>query len=189
VTSVRTGGLETSEGRISAEHVVVAAGAWSGMITGLPVRPVKGQRLLVRHPGRVLGMTAFGDHCYLVPKAGGHVLIGATEEPGAGFDTRVTLEAIGRLARSASALLPALGGTELIHAWAGLRPATPDRLPVLGRLPGFERVWVASGHHRNGVLLSALTAKLLAEAITAGASLPAACAPERLNARSARHAG
>jgi glycine oxidase len=189
VTSVRTGGVDTTEGRLSADHVVVAAGAWSGLLTGLPVRPVKGQRLLVRHAGRPLGMTAFGDHCYLVPKAGGHVLVGGTEEPGAGFDTRVTLDAVGRLSRAAGGLWPALGGAELVEAWAGLRPATPDRLPVLGRLPGFERVWVASGHYRNGILLSALTARLMAEAIVSGAALPAACAPERLHPRSARHVG
>ncbi len=183
VTAVRTGGVDTTEGRISAGQVVVAAGAWSGLLTPAPVRPVKGQRLLLRQPDRLLGITVFGDHCYLVPKAGGRVLAGATEEPEAGFDTRVTVEAVGRLARAACALVPALGGAELVEAWAGLRPATPDRLPVLGRLPGYEGVWLATGHHRNGILLSALTGRVVADAVLHGRALPAACAPERFGAR------
>jgi glycine oxidase len=185
VTAVRTGGVETSEGRIGAGQVVVAAGAWSGLLAPTPVRPVKGQRLLLRQPGRLQGLTIFGDQCYLVPKAGGHVLVGATEEPGAGFDLRVTAEAVGRLARAACALLPPLGGAELVETWAGLRPGTPDRLPILGRLPGSDGVWLATGHHRNGILLSALTGRLMAEAVLHGAPLPAACAPDRFRARQA----
>ncbi len=189
VTGVRSGGVDTTEGRIIAEHVVVAAGAWTGPLLGLPVRPIKGQRLLVRHPGRPVAMTTFGDHCYLVPKAGGHVLVGATEEPAAGFDTRVTLEAVGKLARNAAALLPALAGAELVESWAGLRPGTPDHLPILGPMPGFERVWLAAGHGRNGILLSAITARMIAETITAGATLPPGLSAERFRAKSSRSAG
>jgi glycine oxidase len=185
VTAVRTGGVDTTDGRMSAGQVVVAAGAWSGLLTGMPVRPVKGQRLLLRQPGRVLGMTTFGDQCYLVPKAGGMVLAGATEEPSAGFDARVTAEAVGKVARAACALLPPLADAELVEAWAGLRPSTPDRLPVLGRLPGFEGVWMATGHFRNGILLSALTGRVMAEAILHGAALPASCAPDRFRAKQA----
>lgn len=185
VTAVRTGGVDTTEGRLSAGQVVVAAGAWSGLLTGMPVRPIKGQRLLLRQPGRLMGLTVFGDQCYLIPKAGGRVLAGATEEPGAGFDTRVTTEAVGKLARAACALLPPLGAAELVESWAGLRPGTPDRLPLLGRLPGFDGVWLATGHHRNGILLSALTGRLMAEAILHGAALPATCAPDRFRAKQA----
>ncbi len=189
VTAVRTGGVDTTEGRLHADHVVIAAGAWSGPLTGMPVRPVKGQRLLVRHPGRLLAMTTFGDHGYLVPKPGGHILIGATEEPGAGYDTRVTLEAVGKLSRAAAALLPALAGAEMVESWSGLRPATPDRLPVLGQMPGFERVWLATGHYRNGILLAPVTARMIAEAVTAGATLPAGLAADRFHTRPARSAG
>lgn len=185
VTCVRTGGVDTTEGRISASHVVVAAGAWSGLLAPTPVRPVKGQRILLRQPGRLLGLTVFGDQCYLVPKAGGDVLVGATEEPAAGFDVRVTAEGVGRLARAAAALLPPLGGAELIETAAGLRPGTPDHLPILGRLPGSDRVWLATGHQRNGILLSALTGRLMAEAVLYDAALPAACAPDRFHARQA----
>ena len=185
VTAVRTGGVDTSEGRMTAGQVVVAAGAWTGLLTGSPVRPVKGQRLLLSQSGNGVGLTVFGDQCYLVPKAGGHVLVGATDEPGAGFDTRVTADAVGRLARAASALLPALGQAELVETWAGLRPATPDRLPLLGRLPGFEGVWLATGHYRNGILLAPLTGRLMAEAVLHGGALPGGCAPDRFRTKQA----
>lgn len=182
VSRVLDGAVETAGVRWEAGAVVVAAGAWSGLVCGVPVVPVKGQRLMLRHTGTPLPLTLWSDRCYLVPKAGGRVLVGATEEPEAGFDRRPTVAGVAGLAAAAAATLPALAGAELEEAWAGFRPAAPDRLPLLGRLPGHERTWLATGHHRNGILLAPLTGLLMAEAILEGAALPAACDPGRLKA-------
>ncbi len=182
VSRVLDGAVEAAGTRWEAGAVVVAAGAWSGLLCGVPVAPVKGQRLMLRHTGAPLPLTLWSDRCYLVPKAGGRVLVGATEEPEAGFDRRATVAGVAALAAAAAATLPALAAAELEEAWAGFRPAAPDRLPLLGRLPGHERTWLATGHHRNGILLAPLTGLLLAEAILEGAALPAACDPGRLQA-------
>ncbi len=181
VLSWSPGRVETAAGPVLCEHLVLAAGAWTSQLAGLPVFPVKGQRLMLRATGLRLPMTVWGD-CYLVPKSGGRVLAGATQEAQAGFDPRVTLGAVQRLAQSAAAVVPALVGAELIEAWAGFRPATPDELPVVGPLGEAHGVWVASGHFRNGILLAVLTGRLLAEAILEGGPLP----PELLPSRFAR---
>ncbi len=175
-------GLETSAGPLRCGTVVMAAGAWTGALTSLPVGPLKGQRLLLREAGAPMGCILWGDGAYLVPKPGGGVLVGATEEPEAGFDPRVTLGAVARLSRAAVGLVPALAGAELVETWAGFRPATPDRLPVLGPLPGRPDVWVASGHFRNGILLSALSGELVARGLVDRQPLPAALAPDRFAA-------
>lgn len=189
VRGVGTGGVDTTAGRISCQTVVVAGGAWSGALTGLPVGPLKGQRLLVREIRRSLGCILWGDGAYLVPKPGGGILIGATEEPDAGFDPRVTLGATQRLSAAAIALMPTLAASELVETWAGFRPTTPDHLPVLGPIPHLAGVWVASGHHRNGILLAPLTGELIARALTSGADLPASCAPGRFAACATNDAG
>ncbi len=173
------GRVDTSAGPLDCETVVLAAGAWSGALAGVPIVPLKGQRLLLRQARAALPLTFWGDGAYLVPKPGGGVLVGATEEPEAGFDPRVTLGATTTLSQAAIAQVPALAAAELVETWAGFRPATPDHLPLLGPLPGHPGVWVASGHHRNGILLSALTGELLAAALLEGQPLPAACAPGR----------
>lgn len=179
VTAIHDGAVDTDEGRVAADAVVVATGAWSGLLAGVPVRPVKGQRLMLRHPGWAPPLVVWSDGCYLVPKSGGRVLVGATEEAHAGFDRTVTAGAVAALATAAARAAPPLAAAELAEAWAGLRPCTPDHLPLLGRLPGTSRTWLATGHHRNGILLAPLTARLLGEAILCGAPIPAACAPER----------
>lgn len=197
VLGVASGHVWTSEGSVVAGTVVVAAGAWSaGLLAvhpagpgrgaaspgGVPaiVRPVKGQRVLLRLPGQPLGLTTWGEGCYLIPRAGGHLLVGATEEPAAGFDCRATAGAVARLLQAAIALVPALEAAEVVEPWAGLRPATPDLLPLIGPVPGLDGVWLATGHHRNGILLAPLTARAIADALLEGAPLPAACLPERL---------
>jgi glycine oxidase len=176
---VEPGRVQTPEGPVVAGAVVVATGAWSGPLVGAPGHPVKGQRLLLRLPGHPLRQTTWGDGCYLVPKAGGRVLVGATEEPAAGFDRRVTAAAVAHLLQRAVALVPALAAAELVEPWAGLRPASPDGLPLIGPWPGMESVWLATGHARNGILLAPLTATLVADALLEGAALPPACLPER----------
>ncbi|GAB2473083.1 glycine oxidase ThiO [Streptosporangium sandarakinum] len=192
VTLLRTraAALETSAGRVTgvrpatggtvgADRVVLATGAWSGgpggagapaAIEGLPpgilppVRPVKGQIMRLRSPEPILGRcvrgTVHGSHVYLVPRADGELVVGATQEE-MGFDTRVTAGGLWELLRDARELLPGVTELELSDAVAGLRPGTPDNLPVIGPA-GPPGLWLATGHHRNGVLLAPLTADLCA---------------------------
>lgn len=161
------GGVATSAGPVLAGAVVVCAGPWTGLLDlgpACPVGPVKGQLLRLRTLPRTPAMTVFGDAAYVVPKPDGRAIVGATTED-AGFDRRVTLAALTSLGAAARRLLPALGEAAFEAGWAGLRPATPDGLPVMGRLPGHERVFVASGHLRNGILLAPVTGRALSDLV------------------------
>ena len=167
---------------IAAEQVVVAAGAWTPRLAGLPdavrvpVRPVKGQILRLRDPAgpglvtRVLRM----DPGYLVPRGDGRYVLGATMEE-RGYDTTVTAGGVFELLRDASELVPGLSELVLEELEAGLRPGTPDNAPALGAgaLGGLH--W-AAGHHRNGILLAPITAEILLASLT-GAPPPDLAAP------------
>jgi glycine oxidase len=146
----------------------------------LPVRPVKGQMLLTKLPPGALPHMILHKDQYLVPRVDGHLLIGSTMEE-AGFDTGVTAEAVSLLRKRAAEMLPALADAPILGSWAGLRPATPDRMPYLGPVPGFDGLLVATGHFRNGILLGPLTGRLIAEAIHAASNH--ALEPFRLNRR------
>jgi glycine oxidase len=161
-------GVKTALGDLFAGTVVVAAGAWSAELLKplgitLGVKPIKGQMLLVQGPPDLVRTVVQGGDTYLVPRADGRVLIGSTIED-VGFDKTVTLQGAGGLASRGSALLPELGRFPLIASWAGLRPATPDRLPYLGRT-SMEGLLAATGHYRNGILLAPITAELVADLI------------------------
>jgi glycine oxidase len=167
VTAVLTGETRTPCGAL-----VVAGGAWSGEVAGwlgarLPVFPVRGQILALACLPPPVRHTIYTHTGYLVPKADGRVVVGATEDH-AGFDARPTASGMGRLLTMAPALVPALAEAPFESAWAGLRPATADRLPLLGPLPGWENVLLATGHYRNGILLAPITAERLAEYIVNG---------------------
>lgn len=143
------------------DRIVLATGAAAARLwPGLPVRPLKGEILRLRHrpgapppPRRVIRARVHGRPIYLVPRADG-IVVGATQYE-AGFDTAVTVAGVRDLIADAEAVLPALGEYELAEASAGSRPATPDNLPLIGRLS--ERVVVAAGHGRNGILGVPLT--------------------------------
>ena len=162
----RTTGVRTARTDFRAPVVVNCAGAWAGSVAPqtVPMRPVKGQmlsvvsndRMLLRHVVRAPGV-------YVVPRSDGRILIGATVEE-AGYDKRVDVNVIQRLHQAAANLVPQLGELRMHEAWAGLRPAAPDNLPVLGAtsLPGY---FVATGHFRNGILLAPITAQVLAQVI------------------------
>ncbi|SDY76546.1 glycine oxidase [Micromonospora pattaloongensis] len=177
---------------IEAGTVVVAAGCGAGPLTGLPIRPVKGQVLRLRTPGggapgfrHVIRGYADGRHVYLVPRADGEVVVGATvEERG---DRAVTAGAVLELLRAAADLIPEIAEYELVEARAALRPGTPDNAPALGRLPGRPGVVVATGHYRHGIVLTPVTAELIADLVATGAPDPALApfAPERFGAREA----
>lgn len=188
----RVVGVELVGGeRISAGTVVLAAGAWSGGLAGLPaagrppVRPVKGQVLTLRQrPGDMLVRHtvrgfARGSFVYLVPRTDGRIVCGATMEE-RGWDDKPTAGGAYQLLRDVLALFPGLDDTELLGVRAGFRPGSPDDLPLIG--PGtVEGLVIATGHHRNGILLTPITAEAVA-ALLLGEPLPAellACDPRR----------
>lgn len=165
----RVAGVRTREGfEVSARDILVAAGAWSS-VTGLDpdppsVHPVKGQLLELRvREGRPPPATRLvrTPRCYVVTRADGRVVIGATTED-RGFDTVVTADGVFRLLEAAMEVLPDVAELELLSARAGLRPGTPDGRPVIGRGARDGLLW-ATGHGRNGVLLAPLTAERVLE--------------------------
>jgi len=160
----RCAGVETDEAILEASQVVNAAGSWAGFDPELPVpvEPVRGQIVEVRSPAPDLSVVVESEDVYVVPR-GDSWLLGATVER-VGFEKQVTAGAVGRLIGAATRLLPELESAVFLRAWAGLRPATPDGLPVLGPgpLPG---LFFATGHFRNGILLAPVTALALADEI------------------------
>ncbi|MFG1775316.1 glycine oxidase ThiO [Micromonospora sp. NPDC049048] len=162
---------------VDARVTVVAAGCGAAALTGLPVRPVKGQVVRLRAPGggapgfrHVIRGYADGEPVYLVPRADGEVVVGATVEERA--DTDVSAGAVLRLLRAAVDLLPELAEYDLVETAAGLRPGTPDNAPILGPLPGRPGVLAATGHHRHGIVLTPVTADLIADLVVTGTADP-----------------
>ncbi|MGI8728463.1 MAG: glycine oxidase ThiO [Solirubrobacteraceae bacterium] len=158
---------------IAAEQVVVAAGAWSATIAGLPelaaaipLRPVKGQIMRLRDPGGpgMLQRIVRFEGGYLVPRGDGRYVLGATMEE-RGFDTSVTAGGLHELLRDASELVPGVLELVVEETSAGLRPATPDNAPVLGPDGGIDGLHWATGHHRNGILLAPVSAEIVAGAL------------------------
>lgn len=167
---------ELEDGRSFLGRVVVCAGAWTARIPGLerlPVRPVRGQ--LAGLAGVPIRHVLFGAGGYLVPRADGRVVAGATVEE-VGYERGVTAGGVRQVLAAATAMIPGLGSAQFEGAWSGFRPGTPDDLPILGQVGG---VWVASGHYRNGVLLAPITGQWIADAMLEGKALPAAFAPGR----------
>ena len=164
--------VETSEDSFVADAVVVAAGSWSGGIpmspaVPPPVRPIRGQLLHLRFPEPPLSRVIWGTACYLVPWEDGSVLVGATVED-VGFDERVTAAGVRQLLESAEQLVPDIRSATFDGARAGLRPATADELPIIGRSSTSCGVYYATGHYRNGVLLAPLTALMIADLVLDG---------------------
>ncbi|MBQ1026883.1 glycine oxidase ThiO [Micromonospora sp. C95] len=169
---------------VDAGVTVVAAGCGSAALTGLPVRPVKGEVLRLRAPDggppgfrHVIRGYADGEHVYLVPRDNGEVVVGATVEERS--DLSVCAGAVLRLLRAAVDLLPEIAEYDLVETLAGLRPGTPDNAPILGPLPGHPDVLVATGHHRHGIVLTPVTADLITDLITGGGSPHALLSPFR----------
>jgi glycine oxidase len=162
--------VETDRGSLSGNGVVLAAGSWSGQIVvegvaaQLPVRPVRGQLLQLAWGGPMLGRVIWSERCYLVPWDDGTLLVGATVEE-AGFDERTTTAGIRDLIEAAAEIVPHAWTAGLTAARAGLRPATPDEIPVIGPSGIVPNLVYATGHYRNGILLAPLTAQLVADAM------------------------
>lgn len=165
--------LETDRGSLRGDAVVIAAGSWTGQIeiegatARPPVKPVRGQLLQLGWTGRPLERTTWGERCYMVPWPDRTVLVGATVED-AGFDERTTVDGVRQLIDAACELVPDSRQASMIAAKAGLRPETPDRLPMVGWSRAAPGLMYATGHYRNGILLAPLTAQLVANAIIDG---------------------
>jgi glycine oxidase len=148
----------------SAPWVVLAAGAWSAGIAGLPrplaVRPIKGQMVAVRPREMPIRHVVGGGGAYCVPRDDGRIVVGATVED-EGFDERVDPASTDALVGAVSAAVPALRDAPVESRWTGLRPGTADDLPILGEDPELPGLLYATGHYRNGILLAPLTADIV----------------------------
>ena len=165
----RVTGFTTERGFVGAATVVNALGAWAGSLAGVPeparvpVRPVRGQMLMLQLPSGFIHHVMWGNGVYLVPRSDGRLLVGATVED-AGFDASTTAAGIAWLLRSALDLAPALREFPILEMWAGLRPGTPDELPFISET-SLDGYFVACGHYRNGILLAPATAQLVADLV------------------------
>ncbi len=167
ISGGRATGVTTTKTSFPAAKVVNCAGAWAGQVAPhkFPTRPVKGQMLCLVMPSRTtLTHVIRSPEAYLIPRSDGRVLVGATVEE-AGFDKRTDRATIQRLHRGALALVPRLAEARILEDWAGLRPGTPDALPILGAAET-RGYFVASGHFRDGILLAPITAQVMANVIT-----------------------
>ena len=178
----RLTGIAVGEERIDCNRVLLCAGAWSGTLPGLPpecippVRPVRGQMLALRGDYS-LAQVVYCSDVYLVPRRDGRILVGATMEE-TGFDKTTTQTARDQLLGHAYRLLPRLAEFPVEAHWCGLRPSTPDHLPIFGPTP-MENLYIAAGHYRNGILLAPATARTMAECILKNAPIAPAFRMER----------
>jgi glycine oxidase len=158
--------VKTAKTRYAAGAVVNCSGAWAGQILPLrfPTRPVKGQMLcVVAAQHSLVNHVVRAPEVYVVPRSDGRILIGSTLED-AGFDKRVDPNTIQRLHQEAAKLIPGLGEARMLETWAGLRPGTPDALPLLGA-SAVPNYFVAAGHYRDGILLAPVTALVMSQVV------------------------
>jgi glycine oxidase ThiO len=160
--------LETSQGNLSAQHYILATGAWSQQLLPIEVVPRKGQMLSLLVPPEQranlpLQQVLFGEEIYIVPRRDGKIIIGATSE-NVGFAPQNTPQGIQQLLTAATRLFPLLQDFPIHETWWGFRPATPDELPILGT-SAYANLTLATGHYRNGILLTPITAKLIADLV------------------------
>lgn len=160
-------GVTGETGRYSAEHVVVAAGAWSGLLENLPrplpVQPVRGQMAALPWPAAVPRAIVYHKDCYLLAR-GGEAIVGSTMES-VGFRPEVTSAGLAQIFAATLLLYPSLIRAKVRRTWAGLRPMTPDGLPIIGGEPTLSGLWYATGHGRNGILLAGITGVLLRQLV------------------------
>jgi len=161
-------GVESHDGVIHADHIVIAGGAWSTGIAGLPpvrtrIKPMAGQIVQVEHRPPLLRHIVYGYSGYIVPRADGRVVMGSTLED-RGFDKAVTTEGLHRICGMAMDMVPGLSSARMTDSWAGLRPAPEDNTPLLGAGPA-EGLYFATGHYRNGILLTPITGEVIRDLI------------------------
>lgn len=159
--------LATTHGTVCADRFVIATGAWAGLpLAGLEavpnIRPIRGQMLLFRKAPGLLDRILYCRGLYLIPRQDGHILVGSTLE-NAGFNKSTDQETFRYLEEAAASLLPALRGNPPVQHWAGLRPGSPDNIPVIDRHPAWDNVYINAGHYRYGVTMAPAAAELLAD--------------------------
>lgn len=150
-----------------ADQFILATGAWTAKIAqqlnlALPIRPIKGQMLLYKLEQQILKQIVLYKGHYLIPRADGHILCGSTVED-TGFDKSTTEQATQLLRSSAQAILPLLSKYQPIKQWAGLRPASPNGIPFIGKHPNLVNLWINAGQFRNGLVLAPASAQLLVD--------------------------
>lgn len=158
-------GVQTSVGDVAAEEIVVAAGAWSGLLLNklfpeFAVFPVRGQMLLWQAPAQLLPCMVLNQGRYLIPRQDGYILAGSSMEY-VDFDTGTTKEVYTELYQMAVSLIPSLAHYPVVKQWAGLRPGSAQGIPQIGRLTGWDNIWVNTGHFRNGLLMAVATNEIL----------------------------
>lgn len=169
-------GVSTVNKTFYADHTVLAAGPWTG-IAGRwlperpPVRPVKGRRIVLRKLGFLPQCPVNNFEGYVIPQVDGNILVAATREEGK-FDQEVTAEGVAQMIATAVASFPTLKDARIVEGRAGVRPGSPDDVPIMGPVPGWEGLSIASGHDAFGVMLSPGTGLLMAEYISTGDALP-----------------
>ena len=168
LTGVRVRDAAADLQTLRAGTAVLCSGAWSAqLLPQLPVFPVKGPMMSLQGPREALQRVIFGPGTYLVPREDGLLVVGATSEREAGFTEGLTPFGQRQLQAGIESLLPEASQWPPMERWWGFRPCTPDEGPLLGR-SGVEGLWLATGHHRNGVLLAAITAELLGSCLSQG---------------------
>lgn len=163
----RVVGVGVGSESLLAPEVVLATGCWSAgwgqhLGVSIPVRPMRGQMVALQTPGTALRCVIGGAGGYAITKPDGRTIVGTTVED-AGFDSRPTVEGITGLLARAPKLAPKLATAAVVAVWAGLRPGTPDGLPIIGRAGTWQGITLATGHFRNGILLAAITGELVTD--------------------------
>lgn len=166
-------GVRTDGGTLVADRYVLAAGAWSSQLhprlaERMPVRPVRGQIVLLDPPPGTIRHIIYSGSRYLVPRLDGKLLVGSTLEPESGYDSRPTAKGVAGLLRAAERIAPTLKHAPFVTAWGGLRPGSGDGRPYIGPVPEFDGLIAATGHYRSGLTLAPLTADLITELIAQG---------------------
>ncbi len=171
-------GVDTPEGQVCGSQMVIAAGAWSGELLKLlglelPVEPVHGQMMLFKAEPGLVNRVVLKDGRYVIPRNDGRVLVGSTLER-IGFEKRTTEEAARSLYETAIDIIPALQNYKVEHHWSGLRPGSPEGIPFIGAVPGYDNLYVNAGQFRNGLVLAPASTRLLADILLGrGTIIPA----------------
>ncbi len=166
-------GVRTATGTTSADVTILANGAWSSLIkiggSAIPfnIKPIRGQMLAFGGSSGMFEKVIYGSGAYLVPRADGRILVGATVED-AGFVRAVTEDGVRELREAGIRTMPGLADLDMIDSWSGFRPCSDDDLPILGQLDGVEGLTIATGHYRNGILLAPITARIIADLVVRG---------------------
>jgi glycine oxidase len=160
-------GVETKNGKFLADKVIITTGAWTSFIKTtdfvLPeIKPIRGQMLSVKTAKRLFSKVIYSPRGYIVPRRDGRILAGATVED-IGFDSNITREGMDNIFANTLELVPSLENLGIAEKWSGLRPFFADGLPILGRIPNFDNILIATAHFRNGILLAPKTAEIIAK--------------------------